>query len=220
MSRPPEPGPDDVDFPVVVSLGGRRCLVVGGGPVAARKVQRLLDAGGVLTLVAPALSPTLEEVLAGADPEQARVEQRPYRQGEAGTYEFVVAATGDHAVDRQVTEDALAGSGLVNGTASSHVRAVHLPAVHRQGKVAVAVSTAGRSPALARWVRDRIAREPGPDLGVLCDLVGAARDARRHGGGVPSAGVDWTSAIGEAAALLEAGRVEEARRTLEQAGYG
>ncbi len=209
--RQAEPG-GVPDFPVVLSLAGRRCLVVGSGPLAARKARSLLEAGADLTVVAPEVS---EEMVGTADAAGgARIERRPYRAGEASAYEFVVAATGDAEVDRAVTDDGLGGGALVNGAADRRLGSVRLPAVHRDGPVTVAVSTGGRSPALARWVRDRLATAPLPDLGRLCEVVASARAALRHEGAVPGGTVDWLTAIDRAVPLVESGRLEDARRLL------
>src|SRR5664280_2906023 len=93
------------DYPVVLSVSGRRCLVVGGGPVAAGKVGGLLRSGAQVTVVAPDVVGSIRTL---ADrPSTLAIEGRPYRDGEAADYELVVTATGVPGVDRLVVADAL-----------------------------------------------------------------------------------------------------------------
>ncbi|MBV8462053.1 MAG: bifunctional precorrin-2 dehydrogenase/sirohydrochlorin ferrochelatase [Acidimicrobiales bacterium] len=210
------------DYPVVLSLAGRPCLVVGAGPVAARKAAGLLEAGADVTVVAPDVSESMAALIEAAGQAAVgagggmRLEHRPYRDGDARGAAFVIAATGVPAVDRKVTEEALALGALVNGAPDDHVGAVRLPALFRRGAVTVSVSTGGRSPALARWTRDHLAAAPGPDLAFLCELL---EEARAETGPSPRStqAADWAAAIEHVVPLLEAGRVDEARQHLARA---
>src|SRR5664280_1229000 len=161
------------DYPVVLSVSGRRCLVVGGGPVAAGKVGGLLRSGAQVTVVAPQVGGSIRSLAArppapgtiAGEPAPGRaggrwpalaIEARPYRAGEAGGYDLVITATGVPDVDRLVVADALAAGVLVNGAGRNSPGTVRLPSVLRSGPVTVAVSTGGSSPALARWLRGRM----------------------------------------------------------------
>ncbi len=206
---------DYADYPVVLSVEGRLCLVVGAGPVAARKASGLLACGARLTVIALEVGDAMEDLLEGAPPGRVRLERRPYRDGEAAGYELVVSATGDDAVDGRVTADALVAGALVNGAPTDSVRSVHLPAVHREGPVTVAVSTAGESPALAAWLRRRVAHMGGPDLAVLAGLLSEARQGMRHDD-MASRAVDWAEIIDRLVPFVEAGRIEEARSLLRR----
>lgn len=161
--------------------------MVGGGPVAARKAATLLGAGAEVTMVAPAFSTAalalhLDHV------------ERTYEQGEAAQYQLVIAATGIVEVDEAVFDDAEAAGVLVNAADDpAHCRFL-LPAVHRIGTVSVAVSTDGASPALAVWLRDRLADELGDDTAELAELVGRARRAL-HDAGESTEGRDWRGLI-------------------------
>ncbi len=126
------------DYPVVLSVSGRRCLVVGGGPVAAGKVGGLLRSGAQVTVVAPevgrsirtlAVRPQAPGTTAG-EPAPGRaggrwpalaIEARPYRAGEAGGYDLVITATGVPDVDRLVVADALAAGVLVNSADGNNI---------------------------------------------------------------------------------------------------
>jgi siroheme synthase-like protein len=214
-------------FPLVVRLEGGRCLVVGAGPVAARKVRGLLDAGAVVTVVAPEIGDEVRALVDAGPPNGAlNVDVRTYASPEAADYLLVVSATGDSGVDARVTSDALSGGALVN-QAGTTVRApgdttgravagtVVLPAVHRAGPVTVAVSTDGSSPALARWIRDRIAVVVGLDMATLATLVDEGRRDLLESGGTVAA-VDWPRLFDDLVPLIGDGRLDAARSLLAE----
>ncbi len=207
----PATGPGAPGQPVVLHLAGARCLVVGGGRVGSRRARELAASGASVTVVAPDLDPSLE----GAERDRGGIEleTRPYRPGEASSYHLVVAATGVAEVDRAVVDDALSAGALVSSADRAHPGNLSLPAVHRDGPVTVAVSTGGTSPALAAWLRTRIAAALGPGIATLAELAGEARDALRRTG-APAGALDWESAFEEIAPLVASGRLEEARSLL------
>ncbi len=207
-------------YPVSLVVAGRRCLVVGGGAVAARKARGLLECGASVTVVAPEVVPEVADRAtgpAGGDGTGVApgltVLRRPYRSPEAGGYRLVVTATGIPAVDHRVFLDAEAAGVWVNSADDLDNCAFLLPAVHRQGPVTVAVSTAGASPALAQWLRARVAELVGPDTGVLAGLLDEARTAVK-GSGRSTEALDWPAALGVVVPLVREGRVEEARTAL------
>ena len=209
------------DYPVVLDVVERRCLVVGGGPVAARRARGLLDARAVVTVVAPRVVPAIEEmasVPSGDRPAPVEVELRPYRPGEAGRFDLVVTATGDLATDTSVVGDALAAGVLVTSATGDIPGTVRLPSVLRRGPVTVAVSTGGTSPALAVWLRDRIAGSLPAGLETVAALLDEARSEVRASGRSTDT-VDWATLLEvQVLPLVGAGRVEEARAAL-RAGW-
>jgi siroheme synthase-like protein len=229
MTRAPSPEPPtdptpDPDrhrpLPLVVDVSGLACLVVGAGPVGARRIRSLLAAGAVVTVVATDVGDEVRRLVDGPGPAPGPVTvlARPYRSPEASDYRLVVSATGVPAVDERVVADGVAGGALVNRahtTAGGDAvpGAVRFPAVHRDGPVTVAVSTDGSGPGLASWLRDRAAAALGPDLAVLAGLVADARaelQARGRGG----APVDWGAVLDQVAPLVAAGRSDDARELL------
>jgi len=198
-------------YPVSLRLGDRPCLVVGGGPVAARKARGLLAAGAVVTVIAPDVS----DVMASLTP--LTIARRPYAPGDAGSFRLVVTATGDPEVDGAVFADAEAAGVWVNSADDPEHCSFILPSVHRDGTVTLAVSTAGRSPALATWLRARLAQSCGPGLGALAELLGRTRAELRYGG-VRTDAVDWVALLdGPLPALVAAGRMDEAAALVEEA---
>jgi siroheme synthase-like protein len=194
-------------YPVSLVVAGRRCLVVGGGSVAVGKVRGLLDAGADVTVVAPEVDERID-TLAGA------VERRPYRRGEVQGYRLAIAATGDPEVNQQVYDDGEAAGVWVNSADDPDRCSVILPARVRQGRLTVAISTAGHSPAVAGWVRDRLAAELGPEYDVL---IGVVSDVRREvqARGLGTEHLDWREALDSGILdLVRAGRLEAAKERL------
>ena len=175
-------------YPVGLVLAGRRCLVVGGGPVARRKVEGLVACGAEVTVVAPEVDPAVE-ALPGV-----RVERRPYRRGDVAGHRLAFAATDDPAVNRAVHDEAEELGVWVNAADQPDACTFTLPAVVRQGPVTVAVSTGGRSPALAKDLRDRIAALVGPEDARLAEELAEER-RQVHARGESTEDVDWRARI-------------------------
>jgi siroheme synthase-like protein len=187
------------------------CLVVGGGAVARRKVQGLLEAGAAVTVVAPIAHPDLR-----ADP-RVRWHEREYRRGEVASYRLAITATGVDAVDAQVARDARAAGVPVNSADDPRNCTFTLPAVARRGDIQVAVSTAGRSPALAAWLRAQIESSLDDSILDLLDLLAEVR-AEVRAGGASTESPAWRRALeGDVPSLVAAGRVDDARDALRRA---
>jgi siroheme synthase-like protein len=200
-------------YPVSLDLSGRPCLVVGGGPVAARKARALLACGAVVTLIAPTLSDDMEALV----PTLHAVERRRYRRGDAATFRLVVTATGRPDVDGAVYADAESAGVWVNSADDRAHSSFILPAVHRDGAVTVAVSTGGLSPALASWLRTRLAAQCGENLGTLAQVLADAR-FRLHESGARSDSVDWAGLLdGPLPELVQSGDLDNARAIVRSA---
>jgi precorrin-2 dehydrogenase len=151
-----------------LKLKGRRCLVVGGGAVALEKVRGLLECGARVTVVAPRIEAELLDL-------PVRLVEGRYRTEDLEGHFLVVAATDDTDLNRRVFADAEARGMLCNVVDVPELCSFILPAVHRQGPLAVAVSTGGASPALAKRLRDDIARVVGPEHAALAERLRALR---------------------------------------------
>jgi siroheme synthase-like protein len=211
--------PSAPPYPVVLRIEGRPCLVVGGGPVAARKVADLYECGGEVTVVAPDIDESIVTLAGAAEKEGRllRIARRPYRNGEASRYRLVITATGIPEVDRRAAADAESAGIWVNSADDAEHCTFFLPSVHRQGPVTVSVSTGGASPALAAWLRRRIGAVLGPHLGTLATMLEEGRGELRAAGR-PTSAVDWSALLdGDLPRLMREGRVEEARRLIDGA---
>ncbi|HEX7096395.1 MAG TPA: bifunctional precorrin-2 dehydrogenase/sirohydrochlorin ferrochelatase [Acidimicrobiales bacterium] len=200
-TRPPQ-------YPVNLELVDVPCLVVGGGTVAGRKVHGLLEAGAYVTVVAPTIDPELRDL------PHVRWHQREYRRGEVASYRLAIAATGIPSVDAQVARDARAAGVPVNAADDAAHCTFTLPAIARAGDIQVTVSTAGRSPALATWLRDRFRASLDDTMLDTLDLLAEAR-AELRAAGRSTELPGWRRALdGGLVELVAGGRLDEARQLL------
>lgn len=196
-------------YPVNLILDGRKCLVVGGGDVAARKADGLLACGGRVHVVATHVSDVIR-----ADT-RLTWDERPYRSDDLDGCWLVIAATDRPEVNRAVYLDGEAAGVWVNGADDPEHCSFTLPSVVRRGDLMLTVSTGGRSPAVATWVRQRLEREIGPEYEVLLDLVSSRRQAIKASGG-STEDVDWHRALdSDVLGLIRTGDVDRARERIE-----
>ena len=153
-------------------LSGRKCLVVGGGDVGLEKVEGLLACDGDVTVVAPEAVEPLQELAAEGSITWERREYRP--EDLEGTF-LVIAATNDSEVNIGIFEDAEKRAMLVNVVDVPPLCNFILPAIVRTGPLAIAISTAGASPALAKRIRDEIAATYGDAHARLAELLNEVR---------------------------------------------
>ncbi len=199
-------------YPVSLDLSNRPCLVVGAGAVAARKARGLLDCGARVTVIAPDIGGDMRSLTSRLE----ALEPRAFRPGDAAGFRLVVTATGDPAVDGAVAAEADAAGVWVNSADDPAHCSFILPAVHRDGAVTIAVSTGGLSPALAVWLRNRLAALSGSGLGALAELLSEARQ-QLQAEGIPSDTVDWAMLLdGELPSLVRAGDLDNARANFAQ----
>ena len=202
-------------YPLFADLRGRRCLVVGGGAVAARKVESLLSAGAAVTVVAPVLGAALAaRAAAGA------IAHLPagFSPAQLAGMLLVVAATSDPATNRAVADAARAHATLVNVVDDPAASSFISPALVRRGPLTVAISTGGASPVLARLVRARLEALLPQALGRLAALAARFREhAKRRFPSVTARRRFWESQLDEGSAIrraLEAGDDAAAERLL------
>lgn len=209
-----QPGPEGgheraAQLPVMLALDGRRCLVVGGGPVATSKARRLLACGAVVDVVAPEVSEEL-----GAEP-AVSIRRRRFRRRDLRGAWLAVAATGVPEVDRRVARAASAAGVFCEGAGSHAPGTLTMPAAHRSGPVCIAVATSGKSPALAAWLRDHLATLLPAELGWLADRLGDAREELRRAGSAVS-GTEWRALLSHGVwALLESGMRAQAAASID-----
>ena len=196
-------------YPVNLVLAGRRCLVVGGGRVAADKAAGLVECGAEVTVVAPSVDDRIRSL------PRVAVEARPYRRGEVAGYRLAVTATDDPATNRAVFEDGEAAGVWVNSADDPANCAFTLPSRVRRGALLVTFATGGRSPALATWLRRRFDRELGPEYEQLLGVLEEER-SRLRATGRRSEGLDWQGALDSGMLeLIREGRVDEAKERLQ-----
>ena len=205
-------------YPIFVELQDRRCLVIGGGREAQRKVEGLLAAGGNVTVIAPKLTRDLQDLLAEG---RIDLQQREYREGDLERYEVVMVATNDGAVNADVAAEGKRRRIWVNAADDTKNCDFILPAVVRRGRITIAASTGGASPALARRLREELEAYMTDDMPALADLLAEVREELRSRGIAPDAEV-WQQAIDEELRLLLVQRKhrQAKARLLEALGAG
>lgn len=164
-------------YPAFLDLRGRRCLVVGGGSVAERKVHALREAGARVCVVAPRLTPGLAALAARREIVHW---PRRFRPGDVAGAMLVVCATGLAGVDAAAAAAARRQRALVNAVDRRALCDLIVPAVVRRGHLQIAVSTGGRCPALAREIRRRLEALFPDDCADLLEEVGRARRVARR----------------------------------------
>ncbi len=201
--------PDARPFPVNLRLAGKPVLVVGGGCVARRKVRQLLEAGAAVTVVAPWIDPQLDQL-------PVRTERRRYVAGDVAGFSLAITCTDDPDVNHHVHRDGMACGVWVNSADDPENCEFTLASVVRQGDLQITISTEGRSPALAMWLRKKFEREFTAEWAELLDLLSDVRDeARRELGSSEIHG--WIDALDAGVpALVAQGEHDAARRALRE----
>ena len=166
---------DMLDTPFYIAclkLTDRRCVVVGGGDIGLEKVEGLLACDGRVTLIAPEAHEELERLASEGSIEWIR---REYREGDLERTFIAIAATDDTDVNIRIYEDAERRAMLVNIVDVPPLCNFILPAIVRTGPLAIAISTAGASPALAKRIKREIADSFGEPYARLAVLLNEAR---------------------------------------------
>jgi precorrin-2 dehydrogenase len=160
-------------FPINLDICGRRAVIVGGGGVAARKCASLIACGGDITVIAPLLDMSLQEMRSAGT--IAHLE-RKYEPGDLSGAFLAFAAADDPAVNRAVAEEAKALGILADIADAPRTGSFTMPAVVRRRDLLITVSTGGASPALARRIREQLEKEFGPEYGAATALLGRIRE--------------------------------------------
>ncbi|MFI5306647.1 MAG: NAD(P)-dependent oxidoreductase [Polyangiales bacterium] len=203
-------------LPIFIDLRGRACLVVGGGPVALRKLELLLRAGAAPRVVALRVCAPLAAL---ARRKRIAVARRAYGKRDLSGAHLVIAATDDAEVNARVASDAQARAIPVNVVDTPALCSFIMPAIVDRSPLLVAVSTTGASPVLARLTRARLEMALSPRSGKLAEFAGRHRElVKRRLTGSAARRAMWESALdGEIGELVLAGRDAEADRALVRA---
>ena len=159
-------------LPIFLKLEGRKCLVVGAGNIAAPKIESLLRAGGVVTVVAPEARP---EVRAWSEAGKFLWQQRKFAEPDLEGAFLVITATDLKEVNHSVAEAARARGILCNSVDDPPDCDFYYPSVVNRGDLQIAISTAGKSPALAQRLREEIDSLVPLDSGEWLDRLGQLR---------------------------------------------
>ena len=194
-------------YPIALVLDGKRCLVVGGGEIADGKLDALLLAGAVVTVVSPEVRPRIAALAADG---QITLHQRPYQTSDLDEVYLAIAATDDRPTNARMVTEARAAGILTQAVDDIPYCDFFAVAIVRRGDLQLGISTNGRSPAFARWMRERLDTDLPLEYGDLLAVLGDVRDAIKARGPIP-AYEHWQAAItDEVIAALGAGDRESA----------
>lgn len=154
-----------------MSLQGEKCLVVGAGAVAERKARTLMTCGARVTVVGENPCRGILEL----EKKGLTLRPRKFRRSDMGRYALVIGATDDREVNRVVSRESRRRGTPVNIADDPELSTFILPAVYHRGDLTIAVSTAGRSPAAARAIKEDLGRSYGHDYAELVDILGSHR---------------------------------------------
>jgi precorrin-2 dehydrogenase/sirohydrochlorin ferrochelatase len=199
-------------YPIILDLSGEKCLVVGGGRVALRKVAALCEAGALVTVVSPEICGELENL------EGARLCRRSYEPGDITGCTLVFAATDDRSLNMSISNDSAGQNIPVNVVDDPDLCSFIVPAVCRRGDLMISVTTSGKSPALSRRIRKQLEQRYGPEYEVFVNLLGEVRDLVKSSYSSHTEREAAFSRLIESGILelLKDGRCEQAREMAER----
>ena len=159
-------------YPVNLDMTNKRCVVVGGGEIAERKVERLLECGAQVTVVSKSLTPVLK---ARKKTGQMDHIDRDYEDQALDGAFMVIGATNRNDVNERISKDAMTRGLLVNIVDDPNRCNFILPSLVQQGDLSIAISTGGKSPALAKKLRKELEKQYGPEYQTLLVIMGILR---------------------------------------------
>ena len=160
-------------YPIFLDLKGRSCLVVGGGEVACRKVAALLEAGADICVVAFDAVRPLETL---AEDDRIRLEKRGFAEPDIDGKHFVIAATDDRALNERISGACDEKGIICNVVDQPDLCSAIIPSVVKRGRLQIAVSTSGASPAMARRIRETLESRFGDEYASALHILAAVRD--------------------------------------------
>ena len=163
-------------YPIFLDIENRNVVIIGGGEVCARKAETMMRYGAKVTIVSPEFTPEIEKWAAGG---QLTISRKRYDTADIEDAHIVIASTDDTAVNERVAADARALRIPVNVVDVTHLCEFIVPAIIEKDGIQIAVSTGGKSPALARTLKEDLNRTVGPEYSEINHLLGSLRDSAK-----------------------------------------
>jgi siroheme synthase-like protein len=178
-------------YPIFLNISGKRCVIIGGGQVSLRKVKALLEHRASIEVISPDACPELNKL---AKDGKISMLPRRYRAGDLKDAFIAIATTSDRGINFEIAREAQRKSVLVNVVDDQENSDFIAPSYIRRGDITIAVSTAGRSPALARKIRNRLEKDFGDEYASLARLTDEVRaEIKRQG--IKVDGDGWQEAL-------------------------
>jgi len=199
-------------YPIFLNIQGKKCVVVGGGEVAERKARALVEQGASVTVISARVSDGLTQLA-----EQGIIELslRDYQPGDLENALIAIAATDDPKVNMDVVREGQERGVLTNVVDAPEHSDFIVPSLLRRGDVSIAVSTGGKSPALARRIRTELEQSLAPEYASLALLVSQVRQELKRDG-IHVEGNAWQKSLDLEPLLdmLKKGEFEQAKEKL------
>ena len=202
-------------YPAFIDIENQPCLVVGGGSVAEEKIEDLLECKGKVSIISPELTNELSKKVENGD---ILWESRKYITGAVQGYRIVISATDSQKVNEQVYRDAEIRGIMVNVVDIPPLCRFIVPSIVRQRDLCIAISTGGKSPALAKKIRVELETKFGDEYADLVDLLGEYRPLmqRKYPDDINIRARLWTSLVdSDILDLIRAGHLDKARDRVE-----
>jgi siroheme synthase-like protein len=199
-------------YPILLNIQGKKCLIVGGGEVALRKAQMLVEHGATVEVVSPTFCPELNQLVKDGT---IQAIHRDYETADLNDVFLAVAATDDIKTNEKVATEARKIGILVNVVDKPDISDFIVPSYFRRGDIIVAVSTSGRSPALARKIRGELERDFKAEYAQLAVIASEVRNELKQRG-VTVSGDDWQEVLNlnSLIELIRRGKNQEAREIM------
>ena len=182
-------------YPVFLDIKGRNCVIIGGGEVALRKAERLLDCGAKVSIISPKLTP---ELTALKDKGLITHVASEYSGGLIDKAALIIGATDDEKINTRISQDACAKGIPVNIVDDPQKCDFILPAIAQRGDLVMAIGTGGKSPALARHLREELEARYGSEYEIFLNILGILRTKMEKSAGI---GKDWFDSLMKAGIL-------------------
>ena len=160
-------------YPLFLDLTGRVCVVVGGGKVAERKVESLIDAGALLTVISPKISPALAKLVRSGSVTHLK---KRFKPGLLDGIFLVIGASSSKTVNALVASEGRKSGAIVNIVDDPALCDFIVPSLIERGELKIAVSTSAKCPGLAKELRLELEENYGPEYGEYVELLGVIRN--------------------------------------------
>lgn len=199
-------------YPIFLNIANKRCVVCGGGEVALRKVQALIDCGASVEVISPSSCAGLVAMSADG---KIQIHHRKYRERDLQGAFVAIAATDDRDVNLEIAKEARRCGCIVNVVDDAANSDFIVPSYLKRGDITIAVSTSGKSPALARKLRAILERQFGREYADLAQIVGEVRSEIKARGLRVDEDV-WQESLDleSLTTLIREGKATEARNTI------
>lgn len=198
-------------YPVFWDISDKICVIVGGGEVALRKAERLLDCGAKVSIISPKL---VHELAALKDKKLISHIAAEYSGDLLDKAALIIGATDDEKTNAKISKDAREKGIPVNIVDDPQKCDFILPSIVQRGDLEIAIGTGGKSPALARHLREELEKQYGKEYGIFLNILGNLRATMEKNAGV---GKDWFSSLIKAGILefIKAGDVKKVKKIVK-----